>query len=115
MRTLTTIAAALALAASVVPAHVSASPLPPREVRINMERLALLPAEEQQRVLEIKDRLDTLIAMDRSSLDPVQRKEVRSEWKDLKGEMKYYNRGGGVIYISAGALIIIILLLIIIL
>ncbi len=102
------------LAISNAPAA-QAAPLPGREVRINTERLALLPLEDQQRVLAIKDRLETLIATDRSSLDRVERAELRSEWKDLKGEMKEYNRGGNTIYISTAGLIIIILLLIILL
>jgi hypothetical protein len=89
--------------------------LPSREVRINAERLAALPPAEQVRVLEIHDRLQELLATDRSTLDKEQRSELRSEWKELKSEMEYYNRNGSAVYISTGALIIIILLLIIIL
>lgn len=89
--------------------------LPSREVRVNAERLARLPAVEQERVLEIHDRLQVLLATDRSSLGKEQRSDLRSEWKELKSEMEHYNRNGSVVYISTGALIIIILLLIIIL
>lgn len=96
-----------------IPCHAAA--LPERQVRINTERLAQLPLQDQQRVLEIKDRLEALIATDRSSLDQAQRAALRQEWKGLKGEMKHYNENGGVIYISVGALIIILLLLIILL
>jgi len=94
---------------------VQAAELPPREVRIDHERLATLPEADQQRVLEIKERLETIIATDRKAMDAQQRSEMRSEWKELKSEMKEYNRNGSVVYISTGALIIIILLLIIIL
>ena len=45
----------------------------------------------------------------------MQRKELRNEWKELKGEMKDLNSNGNVIYISTAGLIIIILLLIILL
>lgn len=86
-----------------------------REVRINPERFAQLPLAEQERVLEIKDRLELLIATDRSTLDPGQRTALRTEWKSLKGEMKELNRGGSVIYISTAGLLLIIILLIILL
>lgn len=92
-----------------------AADLPPREVRIDHQRLAALPEADQQRVLEIKERLETMIATDRRSLDAQERSAMRKEWKELKGEMKEYNRNGNVVYISTGALIIIVLLLIIIL
>jgi hypothetical protein len=115
MRTSTILSLAFAAATLCIAPAASAGTLPAREVRINTERLARLPAAEQQRVLEIKDRLDELIAMDRSALDAAQRAELRSEWKGLKGEMKHFNRSGSVVYISTGALIIIILLLIILL
>lgn len=94
---------------------VAAATLPAREVRINNGRFAELTPVEQERVLEIKGRLETLLAVDRSTLEPVQRAELRNEWKELKGEMKELNRNGNVIYISTAGLIIIILLLIILL
>ena len=93
----------------------SAAPRTEREVRINTERFALLPVAEQERVLEIKCRLETLMATDRSALEPMQRRELRSEWRELKGEMNEVNRNGNVIYISTAGLIIIIILLIILL
>ncbi len=114
MKTNLTTSAIVCLSIFLAPAAV-ASDLPERKVQINMERLAALPPAEQVRVLEIQDRLQVLLATDRAALDAGQRSELRSEWKELKSEMKYYNRNGGVIYISVGALIIIILLLILIL
>lgn len=92
----------------------SAEVPPPREVRINTERLALLPIADQERVLAIKARLEEIMSTDRSTLEGPERAELRSEWKELKSEMKQYNRNGSVLYISTGALIIIILLLILI-
>lgn len=103
------LAAALALSGTA-----QAAEKPVREVRINTERLNALAPTDQVRVLEIKDRLDAIIAVDRSSLDASERAELRSEWKELKSEMKEYNRNGSVIYISTAGLIIIILLLILI-
>lgn len=114
MRTNNTFSMLLA-AGALIASTSAAAAVPGREVRIHEERFAELPPIEQQRVLEIKERLETIIATDRSSLDPAQRTELRSEWKELKGEMKEYNRNGSVVYISTGGLIIIILLLIIIL
>ena len=115
MKTHTTFSMLLAAGALVTTTPASAVELPGREVRIHEERFAELPLSDQQRVLEIKDRLEAIIATDRSSLDAAQRAELRSEWKELKGEMKEYNRNGSVVYISTAALIIIILLLILIL
>ena len=115
MRTTATFAMLGAASALFTSTPASATVLPTREVRIHEERLQELPLIEQQRVLEIKDRLDAIIATDRSSLDTEQRAELRNEWKELKGEMKEYNRNGNVIYISTAGLIIIILLLILIL
>lgn len=111
---LTTIVVASASLFIVAPASAAAPPRE-REVRINTETLMKLPEADQDRVLEIKDRLEVLMATDRSAITAEQRDELRTEWKDLKREMKQYNRNGNVIYISTGGLIIIILLLIILL
>jgi hypothetical protein len=115
IRTASTVSLIAAITALMMTTSASAVDLPHREVRINEERLALLPPEDQQRVLEIRDRLEALIATDRSSLDRTERAELRTEWKELKGEMEKYNRNGNTVYISTAALIIIILLLIILL
>jgi len=115
MRTTAFLSLAFAAAAFCTTPSASAAPLPEREVRINNERFALLSPEEQAHVLSIKSRLETLMATDRSALEPAQRAELRSEWKSLKGEMKEANRNGSVVYISTAGLIIIILLLIILL
>jgi len=115
MKTLSTISLIATVGALMTTTSASAIDLPTREVRINEERLAELPLVEQQRVLEIKDRLEAIIATDRSTLDHNSRAELRSEWKELKSEMKEYNRNGSVVYISTAGLIIIILLLIILL
>lgn len=114
LKHLTTLLAASASLLLTAPASAAAPPRE-REVRINAENLAKLPQEDQERVLEIKDRLEVLMATERSSITPEQRGELRTEWNDLKREMKQYNQNGNVIYISTAGLIIIILLLIILL
>jgi hypothetical protein len=95
----------------------SASAIPPtKEVHIDLEVYAQLSADEQARVLDIRDRLELIIATDRSTLDHEDRRALRAEWKSLKKEMKSYQHSGrNAIYISTGGLIIIILLLIILL
>ena len=104
------IAMSCALAVS---APASAMPIGPREVRIDQENLSKLPPEQQERVLAIKDRLEEMMAIDRSTIDRAERAELRAEWKALKHEMDGYNRAGGtVIYISTAAIIIILLLII---
>ena len=85
---------------------------PEKEIRINEENFAKLSETEQQRVLEIKDRLEAIQNADRSSMTKEDRKEMRSEWKELKKEVKQINSAQPVIYISATALLIIILLII---
>ncbi len=86
-----------------------------REVRIDQQRFDRLAPSEQARVLEIKERLEAIMAMDRDAITREQRREMRGEWKDLKSEMKELNRGGTVIYISGLGLLLIIILLIILL
>jgi hypothetical protein len=93
----------------------SASAVPEKEVVIDSVRFASLTATEQARVLDLKARLETVMATDRSAMDRSERKALRSDWRALKEEMADVNRGGTVVYISTAGLIIIILLLIIIL
>jgi hypothetical protein len=85
---------------------------PEKEIRINEENFALLSEVEQQRVLEIKDRLEAIQNADRKSMTKEERKEMRSEMKELTKEVKQINAARPVIYISASALLIIILLII---
>ncbi len=111
-----TTAFALALSAAVATPALALD-RPTREVHINAERFNALDPKEQEEILAIKSRLDALIATDRSTLTPVERAELRAEWRELKADMRTHNTrsGGNVIYISTAGLIIIILLLIIIL
>lgn len=85
---------------------------PGKEIKIHEENFAKLSEAEQQRVLEIKDRLEAIHAVDRSTLTKAERVELRSELKELKQEVKAINAQQPVIYISATALLIIILLII---
>jgi hypothetical protein len=107
------LAAALLFATS----SAAAIPGPDREVRIDSARFAQLAPAEQQEVLALKMRLEELIATDRSTVTRDERAAMRTEWKELKREMRAHNDGGrgNVIYISTAGLIIIILLLIILL
>ena len=80
--------------------------LPSKEVISTM-------TEEQKQALvqQMKDRVEYIKAMDKSSLTKDERKALRSELKAMRKE----SRAVTGVYISVGALIIIILLLIIIL
>jgi len=79
--------------------------LPSKEVIATM-------TEEQKQALvqQMKDRVEYIKAMDKSSLSKDEKKALRSELKAMKKE----SRAVTGVYISVGALIIIILLLIII-
>lgn len=57
-------------------------------------------------------RLDEIYAMDKSSLSPSEKRELRKEVRATKKQLKHI--GGGV-YVSAGALILIVVLIVILL
>ena len=56
--------------------------------------------------------MNEIKAMDKSSLNSSEKKDLRMELKSMKKEMKHAQNG---VYLSVGAIIIIILLLIILL
>jgi len=68
--------------------------------------------DEIQRLKEIESRIFEIREMDFSEMSREEKKDLRSELKDLNKEAR--QRGGG-LYISTGALIIILILLIILL
>jgi peptidoglycan hydrolase CwlO-like protein len=69
--------------------------------------------QKEARVEEIKMRVNEIKAMDKSQLNKAEKKELKTELKDLKHEAQAM--GGGGVYLSVGAIIIIILVLILIL
>lgn len=66
----------------------------------------------EQRVSEIKQRVEQIKGMDLSNLSRAERKDLKHELRDMKTEL---NSRPAYVYISAGALILIIILLIILL
>ncbi len=105
----------LALAFAFSIGQAQAAPFGEPQVIVDQAKLNTMSAEDQAAVLRIQDRLEAILATDRSTLSSEQRKELRAEYKGLKQEMKYYNAGGTVIYLSTAGIIIILLLLIILL
>ncbi len=87
---------------------------PDKPIRINQENLAKLSPADQERVLEIVQRLEAIASVDRSMLTNEERKALRSETRDLRHEAAAFNRGGSVIIISATTLIIILLIILIV-
>jgi hypothetical protein len=69
-------------------------------------------SEMPERVKILLSRLEEIKNMDKSGLSKAEKKELRTELRDMKAEMQRTNNG---IYLSIGAIIIIILLLILIL
>jgi len=70
------------------------------------------------RLQEIKDRVNEIKSMDKSTLTHEQKKELRAELREMRKEARAIHSSdgmGGGIYLSVGAIIIIILLLILIL
>lgn len=98
---------------AMLPATYAADTSPREKVYVNMENLARLSAADQDRVLCIAERLETIANTDRSTLTREERKALRAETRELKQQADLFNRDGTVIYFSAGTLIIILLLILI--
>jgi flagellar motility protein MotE (MotC chaperone) len=71
-----------------------------------------LTAEQAVKLERIKTRVEEIRDMDKSNLTKAERKALRSELRELKGQARAVSGG---VYLSVGAIIIIILLLILIL
>jgi Flp pilus assembly protein TadB len=69
-------------------------------------------AQKEERVQQIKQRIEEIRAMDKSQLSKIERKDLRNELKDIKKEAKKIKVS---IYIAVSGLVILILLLIILL
>ncbi|MBS1581322.1 MAG: hypothetical protein JST66_03885 [Bacteroidetes bacterium] len=85
---------------------------PPEKIAINEARFAQLDPADQQRVLAVKERLEAIAAVDRSTLTRAEKRELRAEARAARAEADALNRGGTVIYLSTGAIILILLLII---
>ena len=90
----------------------SADHAPAKKIRIDQENLSKLSLADQDRVLCIAERLETISTMDRSALSREARKALRIETRELKHEADAFNGSGTVIYISAATIIIILLVII---
>jgi SMC interacting uncharacterized protein involved in chromosome segregation len=66
----------------------------------------------QAEVAKLETRLETIRAMDKSTLDRSEKRVLRKEVRAIKSELKDKRHG---VYVSVGAFIIIILLLVILL
>ncbi|MGZ9736486.1 hypothetical protein [Flavobacterium sp. GNP002] len=95
----------MVLSLSIVPTQMLAAEKNPTSVSNN-------PKEVPAEVKVLLNRLDEIKAMDKSSLNSSEKKELRKEVRAIKAELK--STGNGV-YLSVGAIIIVILLLILLL
>jgi len=73
----------------------------------------LTPEQVELRISQIKQRVEEIRNMDRSTLSAAERQSLKSELRDMRKEAKAITSGG--VYLSVGAIIIIILVLILIL
>ena len=80
---------------------------------VEVEPKKLTEEQIAHRMKEMRERVEEIKAMDRSSLPKEERKALRKELREMNKEAKAMDQRG--VYISFGALIIIILLLILIL
>jgi len=95
----------MVLSLSVVPTQMLAAEKNPTSVSNN-------PKEVPAEVKVLLNRLDEIKAMDKSSLNSSEKKELRKEVRAIKAELKSTGNG---IYLSVGAIVIVILLLILLL
>jgi hypothetical protein len=95
----------MVLSLSVVPTQMLAAEKNPTSVSTN-------PKEVPAEVKVLLNRLDEIKAMDKSSLNSSEKKELRKEVRAIKAELQSTSNG---VYLSVGAIIIVILLLILIL
>lgn len=95
--------------------QLTAAPIGERRVIVDQERLQKLNPEDQRAVLDLQQRMENVLATDRSQLTSAERKVLRDEYRGMKREMDELNAGGTVIYLSTAGIIIILLLLIILL
>lgn len=114
-RRITALSLALTCVTLLNAAPVDSTSAPDGKVTIDSARFKALPADQQERVTYIVDRLNTLAATDVRTMERSERKALRSEVKALEREARDLNRGGTVIYLSTGAIILILILLIILL
>jgi TolA-binding protein len=84
------------------------------DIKAMKEKVAgMTAAQKEERIQQIKQRVEEIKAMDKSHLSKIERKDLRDELRNMNKEVKASRRGG--IYISLGALIIILLVLVFIL
>lgn len=95
----------MVLSLSIVPTEMLAAEKNPTSI-------ANTPKEVPAEVKVLLNRLDEIKAMDKSSLNSTEKKELRKEVRVIKEELK--SSGNGV-YLSVGAIIIVVLLLILLL
>jgi len=98
---LSSIAAFLLLA--IIPVHLEA------KAKTNPTSTTTTEAAEAKALLK---RLDEIKEMDKSSLNPAEKKELRNEVRETKKTLQKNHSG---VYLSVGAIIIIVLLLILLL
>ena len=71
-----------------------------------------LTEQQEQRISEIKARVDEIKSIDKSQLTKAERKELRNELTAIKKEAK---RISGGVYFSAGAIIVLVIVLLLVL
>jgi len=84
------------------------------DIKVIKEKIAgMTEAQKEERIQQIKQRVEEIKAMDKSQLSKIERKDIRTELKNMNKEVKASGRGGG-IYISLGAILVILLILVLI-
>lgn len=72
----------------------------PVTVRVDTVRLRALPVVEQQHLLDLADRMQRILAVDRHTLSIAERRALWNELSALQQEAAVHERDGTVIHIS---------------
>lgn len=76
------------------------------------EKLETKPTMTEAEIQVLVDRLEIIKTMDKSTMERSEKKELRSEVREIKEEIK---RNSGGVYLSIGALLLVIILLVLLL
>jgi hypothetical protein len=79
------------------------------------ENISASTETESEKIVIMMNRVAEIDAMDKSTMSPLEKKELRREVRTLKKDVNNHshNHGGGTVYVSAGLIILIVVLIII--
>jgi len=88
--------------------------LVPIKSKAATERRTTVSTETESEIVVMMNRVTEINAMDKSTMSPSEKKELRRELKTIKMNVNNHSHsnGGGTVYISGGLIVLIVLLII---